>query len=313
MFGTISCTPMVLWMIRNMAAAESATNRSIAFHPISITHMKQGVNALASWLLHAGMRATPAIVRGVAGLLVGVGLVLTSATALLRLMGRRLACSGGENANARAARALCLMFVAAYGSLLLLSITFVDAHVLLSSRILSPVYIAFLILGTAEWGPLVSRQVSYQRNRRPTTMVCIAALCALSLVCTGVWTARKHGAGSGYAAPSWYESPIVHEAKMLDTFVPVFTNRPDALYILADRPAYKIPAQHHPNTDQANEEWASDLARMRVQMEEKNGVLVYLSRITWRWHLPSVEQLQEPLGLEPVTMVADGAIYRLRH
>ena len=56
-----------------------------------------------------------------------------------------------------------------------------------------------------------------------------------------------------------------------------------------------------------------DLAEMGRELETKNGVLVYFNTISWRWYLPSEEELKTKLDLRLVVREQDGSIYRKKN
>jgi hypothetical protein len=91
----------------------------------------------------------------------------------------------------------------------------------------------------------------------------------------------------------------------------IFTNGPDAAYILAGRDAARIPNRVHPTSGLENVEYEAELRRMLDRLYREEGVLVYFERIR-RSYLPSREELAGRLPIELVSRTEDGWIYRAR-
>jgi hypothetical protein len=123
------------------------------------------------------------------------------------------------------------------------------------------------------------------------------------------WLQLSYGNGIGYAGQQWRESPLADRVRRLDRSVLVFTNSPDALYAVSERPTSGIPAKVNPQTQLPNESYRTELAGLRSGLQERRGVLVYFNTVRWRWYLPAKAELAQELGLRLVARVEDGAIY----
>ena len=51
---------------------------------------------------------------------------------------------------------------------------------------------------------------------------------------------------------------------------------------------------------------------MKEDLLKKDGVLVYLNRIDWRWYYPSKEELAQEVPLEVVRNFSDGTLFKVR-
>jgi hypothetical protein len=152
-----------------------------------------------------------------------------------------------------------------------------DGH----SRILSPLYPALLTLGIGAMNRFFALNEPSARVR--LAIGAFGAIVFLSqLMGTSSWLQLSYGNGIGYAGQQWRESPLADRVRRLDRSVPVFTNSPDALYSVFERPTYGIPAKVNPLTQLPNESYRAELASLRSGLQERHGVLVYFNTVRWR-------------------------------
>lgn len=67
----------------------------------------------------------------------------------------------------------------------------------------------------------------------------------------------------------------------------------------------------NPTSRQINGNYLSELINMRDELERKDGVLVYFYTITWRWYLPSDDELKKRLQIRLFSKGADGSLYKV--
>lgn len=312
-FCAISCTPIILWLGRNRQVAGTMTNRNLVLHLVTVDHLRAGIGSLAAWLLHSLNPLVPRTVRGIAGTVVGCALLGTFSTGSPASL-RSSVCKGLVNRTRSRLSVLPQLlgiFVSLYMVQLVISISLFDAHTPLSNRILSPVYVAFVIIL-----PLVVQDMWEHRIRREprlrTTVVSLCvAFCAFSLVCTAIWTTDKYARGSGYATPAWYDSEIIELISGLDPSVRVVTNAPDAIQVLTGKPAEMIPAKANHRDRQENHQYTSEMEHLEEQLRVDGGFVVYFDTVDWRWYLPSHAEVREELSLFLVRRASDGAIYQV--
>ena len=90
-----------------------------------------------------------------------------------------------------------------------------------------------------------------------------------------------------------------------------FHQRAGAVYMLTGRSANMIPSRVEPSTRLVSSNFPYDTVTMRKELEERNGKLVYFNKISWRWYLPSENELKEKLKLQLLSGEENGAIYRM--
>jgi hypothetical protein len=303
-FVAISSIPMALWIIRNSYIADSATNREIVFHAITFAHITSALSTFSRWLLPS---AVPDIIRTILFIMLAVGLL--GLNVLLLQNKRRLNKSDSTKQYLTKLPCILVTFIFFYGALLVASISFFDAQTPLTDRILSPVYVSGLIL-------ILSIAHKLLRSMEGIRVIQVASI-VLCIVFAGSYLLRgtsriirAHSDGQGYAGNAWKQSEIIQKVRVLPSELRVYTNAPDAVYFLSGKPAYGIPNKLRATTRVINKNYLSQLTSMGKQLKNHDAVLVYFNTITWRWYLPSEDELKEKLPLRVLFQGADGTIYK---
>jgi 4-amino-4-deoxy-L-arabinose transferase-like glycosyltransferase len=305
LFAFVAGLPMALWMVRNRYAAGGSTDRQFVFHPVGAHQLGSALSTISTWLLlgkvRSGVRATVFLVEIVCLIVVGV----------LLWRKKRSAASGELKMKAMLAKlpVLLAIFVIFYIGFFIITASFIDFDTVFDERALAPVHVlgvvlliclACRLLGSSEGGHL-----SYLL----AVFLCIAF--AGSYVVRGAgWVRQKRGDGQGYASRAWKESATIERIKELPPETPIYTNGYDAVYFLTGRRAMFLPEKIVHGTGRANALYASELAQVREQLLNGNGVLVYFDGFPERTYLPTEDELREQLHLRQVKREADGAIYQ---
>jgi hypothetical protein len=116
--------------------------------------------------------------------------------------------------------------------------------------------------------------------------------------------------GSFFASRRWQVSELMAGVRALPRQTLIYSNAPDALDILADRPSRMIPNLFNPGVRRTNPDFQQQIAGMMQELAQKDGVLVYANMIDWRWYLPTAEDLRKHLPLNPVYQGDDGFIFK---
>ena len=126
-----------------------------------------------------------------------------------------------------------LAFACAYALVLLASLSFVDASTPLNDRILSPPFVFGLIACPCALASAASRP----GLRRWLAMAGVGGMLALMLGRGGAKVVQLQQDGQGYAGQAWRESEIVAWVAEQDSGIVIYSNEPDALYLLTGRQA----------------------------------------------------------------------------
>lgn len=299
-FCSISCIPTVMWIMRNLIVAGTATGRKLSFHPIGLDHLESLLDTISTWLFPA---SDPPLTPW-------LGIFLPALLGFIAFIVIKRSPQDKNSGGLRVFPALLGLFILNYGLLLIFSISFLDAQTPLDNRILSPVYVATVLLFLCLLHTLLSTLKLKERRVLPFCAGMILVLLSGSqLMQTASWLKYSYDHGVGYASREWNQSRLLDHVKGLGPEVPIFTNGPDIINLLTGRPAYMVPKRIDPGTALPNNHYVYELARMRRELEEKNGIVVYFHRITWRWYLPLESEMNEKLRLKLILKTEDGAIY----
>ena len=290
------------WAIRNLIAAGSTTNRALGIHVIPAEKLFEAAQTLSLWLLPG--RVPSGIRLGTAGV-VGLGVLAAGVAVFIRARWGKD--SQTQEGHAVTAVVVLLAFSVASVLLLGLSLTFLDASTPLDDRILSPLFVAGLLIG------LLSVHV-LRLNARPgrAVMLGLGLLLGGWLVLTAIRGAstatRLHSDGQGYAGRQWQASEIVQWVRGLSPQVPIYTNELNALYLLTGRQAFQAPIRWDPVRAAPREDYEQQLAAMRERIADQGAALVLFDTLAeQQGALPSEAELAS--GLRVIVRASDGVVY----
>jgi len=178
----------------------------------------------------------------------------------------------------------------------------------IDNRLLSPLYPSVVIMFAFLLKPESWRS---QLIRVPALGVfCLLCVVApLRATYSQVNRSAEQGAG-GYNSRAWQESEVVSYFR--DNGQPkdkiVFSNAPDALYILADVTAKKSPAARHYNSDSTTGVTEGNLFAKHPLLDD--ALLVWLDKKP-RNYLFTPDELQMMCDLTVIHQFSDGTIYRV--
>ena len=298
----ISVAPLIAWLLRNTVVGDSATSRGFAFHPIGLSDIKVLINTL----LLFWVPFTANVYLRVALLLLGGGLVFSCVVLVLRdyiRRDRRADPNAALQMFAAAFAATYLLFTLVYNSI-------VDPAVELDRRILSPLYVFVIILVVSAFHKL--SRIWSSRILWWGFLALTFALISVNAVHVVSFAIQRHDSGSGYASREWAGSASIAYTKTLSRDETIYSNGIDAVHFLTGREALRIPAKTDPTNWKNNAEFERDLNAMRNELMQQRAVVVYLDKITWRWYLPSKEELEGVYKLPVLVRLDDGVIYGIK-
>lgn len=202
-----------------------------------------------------------------------------------------------------------LIFAATYASFLLASAT-TTAYDRLDDRLLSPLYIplALLLFNLAECSVTLLRPRFSRWFVNAILVTGVAAwLVHLAVVASGNLTSSVvHGAG-GYATSTWKENETIEclQRELTGGEYSLYSNAPDALYILTGLPVQYCPRKTGSSSTEILSE-AKDL--LGVWPEQGYAKLVWFNMV-YRDYLFTVEELETIANFEPVLRFSDATIY----
>lgn len=312
-FGVISFLPFLTVCLRNRAMGGSATNRSAGVHLISINHLQDALTTIGTWFLPWRF------CRWESGLLLSA-LLLVGVILLGRASYRSLTAESAEREKARLVL-LSSTFIGVYFLQLIVSISILDFSTPLDARILSPVEVCAILLLS------VSVRFSIRTKILSTcvTFICVGLLASSALRVIPMLGAKRLSSG-GYRNPKWKYDPIVKYLEAFPQGRAIYSNKPEAIWILVGRGAQPVPVKFDRMSLKQNQNVQRDFAEMAERLRSGQGILVYfppptkdtmykgnesvgvpLSRI----HQFSLEELKSKVALAEVVSSPQGMVLQL--
>ena len=305
LYFAIGSIPILLWTLRNFLFAGSATDRKFVFHRLTADHLESALDTISTWLLPPSVASATRITS----MLAAVALMMV---AFLMIRMGETKDQWRPTRNVPMLLPPLFVFVLSYVILLVVTILFYDAYTPLDNRILSPAYVAGLIVLICLFSDLLKSLRQLQAAQIAVMLLFLALFVSHGLP-SNDWLRHSYLHGFGYASRVWRESNIVRLLADLDDDRPIFTNGADALYILTGRSSYTFPSKVDPSTHQININYLYELSSMAKQLRQERGILVYFNSVGWRWYIPSEDELKERLALRLLVREKDGSVYEIEH
>ena len=295
LFLGLSALPLFAWIIRNTLSAGNAVNRTFAVHLPGIKDLASAIDAVCLWLFPVTLLGEAVWARLLI-LLVVIGVLSWSATKMALLKSRL--------------HQICVLFLFAYAAFVLASRSLLDAAIPLDTRMLAPAYFAaMIIVASAVW---VGRPLTSMSLLGRVTIYVVFMLSALQAIPAMAWLKVSYTSGVGLAAKGWKDSESMQLVGRLDARIPVYTNAPDLIYMFLDRRTYMIPRKLDPYSRVPNRQYEIEVAEMKRNLRDGNGVVVYFDAESREWFLPSLKDLERKIGLRVISGESDPVIYGIK-
>lgn len=286
--------PAAVWFIRNALLAESATNRVFQYNPIPLPNIRQGLRNFSQflapfqpwrdWLFESGL---------LSALLIGLGLALL---AWLVFHATKLLFQSPNHALVQSPNPLAFttaLYVFGYLGAVLFSMSFFDASTKFQHRILSPLYVSWMILFV----------YGLHRLRQKTRIFPFLAfgLAVISLAFSSYQSQitideLNNSAGLGYGSWKWRQSVIMARLKNLPPEIVIYTNSPPAVYHVTGRASRVLPSPFNPVSGQMRGSYEQDLAQLRQDLLAGRAVLA----------LFNTTDIEDALGVEHLEDFSSG-------
>ncbi len=257
------------WAIRNEIVGGTATNRELAWHPITADNLDMGIRTAASFLMPVeAWRSAMIKVPFLFPALILVILAGVLAWVLVRARGNWTSGKAGQPKEIVAFSNG--LYVFGYLGAIFASMSLFDASTKFRDRILAPAYVSLLIL-------LVVAGIWLWARRREVAIVLgviIFGLCAFGQFTT-VSTLSK--GAQGYASFKWYDSKAIAYLRHLPAAVMIYTNEPGAVYLYTGRGAYVLPDRYDPVTAEPRPGFQQGIIEMQSQIKAGSAVLALFS------------------------------------
>lgn len=301
-FVGVASLPLASWLIRNVVIAQSAANREFAFHPFNLSHVKNLIITLYDLALPISISNwTKALHVGVA-----VSLFLFG----IALLHRRLYIRHNATLVSIVLPALCIFYFFIYVVFLFISISCFDASTPVDERLLFPAFLPLTVVAFAlAWSlseALGQQCVWYSFVFLSLFSISINVNHAISRV------VDIHNDGSGYTSLDWRHSEIIFCLSEISDVRKIYSNGPDVISFMTGKEVAFIPKKEFPESLRLNENYQEQLNRMLRECREGEALVVYLNKVTWRWYLPSIEEVESRGNLPVLRRMQEGVIYGTR-
>jgi hypothetical protein len=265
---------VMVWAIRNSIIAESGTNRSFAWHPITQDNLEIGIRVFGNFLFpivswSRSLSKIPGLFEVLAIFILGFVLVWAANRALKYLspLTPRPSPTGKGKQGTREVISFTVgLFIVAYLASIVASMTMFDAATKFKLRILAPVFVCLLIL-------LVYAGM-WLRNKNRNIIIALTVLfLGVSAYSQSVTVNTWAKSGLGYASFQWYDSEAMAYLRALPEDIAIFTNEPGAVYLYTGRGALVLPSGYDSARAESIPGFEAGVARMQDAINNGEAVL----------------------------------------
>jgi 4-amino-4-deoxy-L-arabinose transferase-like glycosyltransferase len=266
--------PWILgWAIRNRLVAETATNRVLAWHPITPDNLRMGLRVFSDFLIpvetwRREIFKQPGIIDGMVVLVLGAVLMWVVLRAW-KYFSEPQQAPIGERSGRKAMGVIAFttgLYIFTYLASIIASMTMFDAATKFRLRILSPVLVGLLIL-------LIYFGVWLRNKNRPVVIVLTLIVLSFAVYKQSITMNSWYKSGLGYASFKWYDSKAMAYLRELPHNVMIYTNEPAAVYLYTGRGNYVLPDRFDSATAQVRAGFEEGIVRMQSDINNGNAVL----------------------------------------
>jgi hypothetical protein len=270
----LSSIPLAAWFVYEHLSGRGS-GHFIGHHVVGST-FRAGARSVSDWVLPSSV-PTPVALAAAIAVVVAVFIVVRRRPTTPAL--------------------LLLLFAVVQVVMLEIAITFFDALVNLDSREMIPCFIAVVMA------------LAFSIERTTAMRVLVAAAVLASVARGAVEIAKE--VPLGYRTDRWASSPVMAAVRALPKDTIIYSNAPDAIYLLDGRSTSSVPELDDFSTRKRNARFPAQLGEISHTLSSRGGFVVFV-RGLHRAYLPSEAALVRDLSLRLVRNTSDGAIYSLR-
>ena len=264
---------IVGWAIRNSLVAENATNRVLAWHPITAENIRMGVRVFADLFIPVDawrkeLIKQAGVIEAMIILVLGAILVWVALKAW-KYFSEPQQESMEDRIDAGSREIIPFttsLFLFSYLASIMASMTMFDAATKFKLRILSPVFVCLLIL-------LVYLGIWFRNKRRVTVILVTFILLCFAFYKQFITVNEWSKGGLGYASFQWYDSKAMAFLRELPEDVKIYTNEPGAVYLYAGRGSYVLPDRFDSATAQVRAGFEEGVIAMHKEINTGQAVL----------------------------------------
>ncbi len=229
--------PILAWMLRNKFVAGTTTNRSVEWHPVTLDNAQRGIRSFFYFLIPSLREWGFEWFGRYTFLTTLLGIITLSLLAWLLWFGLRYFSKSQENVQPEIISFTSALYIFGYMGSLFISLSFFDAATPLNDRILSPVYVAVLLLLVYFSQKLFEQGKIAGRILATSVVFFLMAIFVLGQI-KNIGALRE--TPTGFANWRWRESTVMEAIRQLPEDTIIYSNQAPAVYFWTDRPAMLI-------------------------------------------------------------------------
>jgi hypothetical protein len=286
-FGVISTAPLSVWLWYNEVRAGTATDRDLSVHVISRDELWVGLVTLSRWFFPYD----PTDGFGMLGALFIAGVIAYVVRETVRrsdaMLGRGPPMATSLDAtDIRRPTLILAIFIAAYGLLLLASITFAEHAASLDERLLSPALPLFIAMTIGSGCALLCGEPTQfdggangrRRRYRGLRVIAILAL-VVSLFNQAIglasWTRHMPERSLGLTQLSRSADELLGVVRAIPRGAHVYSNMPYMTYAFADRVVSELPQKISQTSLKPNPRFLTQLQQIVATADGNPTYLVF--------------------------------------
>ncbi len=265
----VSIIPFLLgWSIRNMLVADTATNRKLVYHALTAENIETGIYNFSEFFIpvESWRRALIKIPDFFMIVLAMLGLALLVWVVYKGL--KKFSQPASEQPEVFSFT--YGLYVFAYPASIISSMLLFDASTKFKLRILSPIYVALLLLLVYLGHWLWKKRAWIWRGR---VVIFTLFIFTLSASNTASVVMKLNKGGQGYASFQWYDSEAMAFLRELPEGTRIYTNQPGPVYLYTGRPCYVLPDLIDPVTALLREGYEQGVTALQQDVLSGNAVL----------------------------------------
>ena len=246
-FLVLGNLPVLIWLF-----SAQHSPRTFGFHPPGSSELNLAMSSISGYVVPSGL-ATP-----------------IRALLCIAFLAIVVVVTGADFASKRERTLdyLLLLFAGIYLVFIVASQAFFDRAIPFDTRLLMPAYVLLLLWFARNW----PRSLTWSRSGRRSGLALVGVAGVLSVFLASGWAAfdtARHAQSESYSSPSWRATKLVKTLAPLPRSVIVYSNRPDVIYFLMDRPVHLLPPTI------ANPHYASQMRAIQAGTCGRATTIVY--------------------------------------
>jgi 4-amino-4-deoxy-L-arabinose transferase-like glycosyltransferase len=256
------------WAIRNSQVGGTVTNRVLVWHPVTQDTFDTALRTVSMFIMP--VEPWRRELYKIPGLFPVLILTILAAIMIWTAWQVWHGLRSSQTGRTQVVSLTGGLYVLGYLASILVAMSFFDASTKFKLRILSPIYVALLLLVVA-FG-------SWTWNRR-RELVFVAGVAILTISSVGQVAAMGElmKGGQGYASFRWYDSKAMAYLRDLPAGLIVYTNEPGAVYLYTGRGTYVLPDRVDPVTAAPRPGFEQGLEQVQADVNTGRAVLVLFS------------------------------------